>query len=318
MAWTAVALIVVVGLARGPADRGRAAARHRHGDLGDPDRPAHVRAGDALLRGPAAGRRQGGGEEPDRRRDPRRHQRDQHRQDRHADAEPDDGLDAVHRRRLVHRRRRGLPQDRRHPCRSPDAEVPDFTRLAYALVLDSDATVGDDGAVIGDPTEAALVVLAAKLGRRRRPDPAGLPPAGARCRSTPSTSSWRPSTASTIDGRLLRRRAGQGCPRRRPGPVHHGRRPASARQPGADRAGARPDRGGQPADGGEGPAGARLRRAGHRAPRSRPQLSADPMCAHPRPRVRRDGGHHRPAAAVGQGGRRDGAAGRHRRPHDHR
>ncbi|MBB3084484.1 cation-translocating P-type ATPase [Geodermatophilus sabuli] len=44
------------------------------------------------------------------------------------------------------------------------SELPDFTRLAYALVLDSDATVGDDGAVIGDPTEAALVVLAAKLG----------------------------------------------------------------------------------------------------------------------------------------------------------
>jgi P-type Ca2+ transporter type 2C len=42
--------------------------------------------------------------------------------------------------------------------------VPDFTRLALGLALDSDATVGDDGAVIGDPTEAALVVLAAKLG----------------------------------------------------------------------------------------------------------------------------------------------------------
>src|SRR5215212_1790189 len=44
------------------------------------------------------------------------------------------------------------------------APVPDFTRLALGLALDSDATVGDDGAVIGDPTEAALVVLAAKLG----------------------------------------------------------------------------------------------------------------------------------------------------------
>jgi Ca2+-transporting ATPase len=32
------------------------------------------------------------------------------------------------------------------------------------LALDSDATVSDDGAVVGDPTEAALVVLAAKLG----------------------------------------------------------------------------------------------------------------------------------------------------------
>jgi Ca2+-transporting ATPase len=43
-------------------------------------------------------------------------------------------------------------------------DVPDFTRLAYGLCLDSDATVSDDGAVVGDPTEAALVVLAAKLG----------------------------------------------------------------------------------------------------------------------------------------------------------
>ncbi len=42
--------------------------------------------------------------------------------------------------------------------------VPDFTRLALGLVLDSDATVTDDGDVVGDPTEAALVVLAAKLG----------------------------------------------------------------------------------------------------------------------------------------------------------
>ena len=44
------------------------------------------------------------------------------------------------------------------------APVPDFTRLALGLVLDSDATVSDDGDVVGDPTEAALVVLAAKLG----------------------------------------------------------------------------------------------------------------------------------------------------------
>lgn len=42
--------------------------------------------------------------------------------------------------------------------------VPDFTRLALGLCLCSDATVSDDGAVVGDPTEAALVVLAAKLG----------------------------------------------------------------------------------------------------------------------------------------------------------
>jgi Ca2+-transporting ATPase len=45
-----------------------------------------------------------------------------------------------------------------------DDTVPDFTPLAMALVLASDASVSDDGAVVGDPTEAALVVLAAKLG----------------------------------------------------------------------------------------------------------------------------------------------------------
>jgi Ca2+-transporting ATPase len=43
-------------------------------------------------------------------------------------------------------------------------ETPDFTRLAMGLCLDSDATVSNDGVVVGDPTEAALVVLAAKLG----------------------------------------------------------------------------------------------------------------------------------------------------------
>ena len=36
--------------------------------------------------------------------------------------------------------------------------------MALGLVLCSDATVGDDESIIGDPTEAALVVLAAKIG----------------------------------------------------------------------------------------------------------------------------------------------------------
>ena len=61
------------------------------------------------------------------------------------------------------------------------APAPDLTPLAYGLALDSDATVSDDGAVIGDPTEAALVVLAAKLGvdavetRRTYPREAEVP-----------------------------------------------------------------------------------------------------------------------------------------------
>ncbi len=42
--------------------------------------------------------------------------------------------------------------------------LPDFTGLALGLALCSDATVADDESIIGDPTEAALVVLAAKIG----------------------------------------------------------------------------------------------------------------------------------------------------------
>ncbi|MDZ8274673.1 cation-translocating P-type ATPase [Microbacterium aquimaris] len=49
----------------------------------------------------------------------------------------------------------------RHAAGSP---VPEFHRLAYGLTLCSDATVSDDGEVVGDPTEAALIVLAAKMG----------------------------------------------------------------------------------------------------------------------------------------------------------
>jgi len=43
-------------------------------------------------------------------------------------------------------------------------DPPDFHRLALGLCLCTDATVGDDESVIGDPTEAAFVVLAAKMG----------------------------------------------------------------------------------------------------------------------------------------------------------
>jgi P-type Ca2+ transporter type 2C len=42
--------------------------------------------------------------------------------------------------------------------------APDFSRLALGLTLCTDANVGEDESVIGDPTEAAFVVLAAKMG----------------------------------------------------------------------------------------------------------------------------------------------------------
>ena len=55
------------------------------------------------------------------------------------------------------------------------APVPDFRRLALGLVLSCDATVGDDESVIGDPTEAAFVVLAAKMGVDAEETRAALP-----------------------------------------------------------------------------------------------------------------------------------------------
>ena len=61
------------------------------------------------------------------------------------------------------------------------------------MALCSDATV-TDGQIVGDPTEAALVVLAAKGGsmfRTRERRTQGSP----KCRSTRPTSTWPPSTA---------------------------------------------------------------------------------------------------------------------------
>ena len=54
-------------------------------------------------------------------------------------------------------------------------ETPDFHRLALGLTLCTDATVADDGSVIGDPTEAAFVVLAAKMGADAEETRATLP-----------------------------------------------------------------------------------------------------------------------------------------------
>ncbi len=53
--------------------------------------------------------------------------------------------------------------------------LPYFQRLALGLTLCTDATVADDGSVIGDPTEAAFVVLAAKMGVDAEETRAALP-----------------------------------------------------------------------------------------------------------------------------------------------
>ena len=164
IAWSAVAFIFVVGPGPGDPGQAAAAARDRHGHLRHPDGPARLRLRAALHGGEAARRGQGDREEPDRRRDARRDECHQQRQDRHAHDEPDDGVGHLRRRLVVHGRGRGLPQDRRDHAPWPAPRSPDFTRLALGLCLDSDATVDDAGNVVGDPTEAALVVLAARLG----------------------------------------------------------------------------------------------------------------------------------------------------------
>ena len=196
------------------------------------------------------------------------------------------------------------------------APTPDFTRLALRPGLDSDATVSDDGAVVGDPTEAALVVLAAKLGvdaeETRRTYP--------RLAEVPFDSAYKFMATFhrvPVDGaeRVVELVKGgpdvvlARCTRRG--------RPA-ARAPGPDRRGvARPSRR---------PTGRWPRRAcgcspsppaflddGRATTRSRPT-----RCRSRGAHVRRHGRHHRPAAAEAKVAVEIALRRRHRRPHDHR
>ena len=133
--------------------------------------------------------------------------------------------------------------------------VPDFTRLALGLVLSCDATVGDDESVIGDPTEAAFVVLAAKMGVGAEETRAALPASrrgavrfrvqvhGDVPRSAGLDQRRRPARAALHDG--------QGRARRRHRPLQPR---ALARRAGADRRRARRAARREPADVGAGPA----------------------------------------------------------------
>ena len=85
------------------------------------------------------------------------------RQDRHAHAQPDDGPPAGRRRAPLQRRRRGLLDRRAGSCTSPAASDGPLEPFLLPMALANDAVIRD-GACIGDPTEGALVVLAAKGG----------------------------------------------------------------------------------------------------------------------------------------------------------
>ena len=146
------------------------------------------------------------------------------------------------------------------------APVPDFTRLALGLVLDSDATVDDDGTVVGDPTEAALVVLAAKLGVSAEETRRAYP----RLAEVPFDSDYKFMATFhrvALDGQRARHRARQGRAGRRARPLHAGGRSAE-RLAGADRPGARGHRRREPADGRAGAARPRVRRAPRRRRRA--------------------------------------------------
>ena len=144
------------------------------------------------------------------------------------------------------------------------APVPDFTRLALGLVLDSDATVGDDGSVVGDPTEAALVVLAAKLGVDAEETRRAYPRLG----EVPFDSDYKFMATFhrvTLDGIERVVQLVKGGPDVVLARCTHSRRGGRLR--GADRRGPLGHRRRERADGREGSACARIRRAVRRGER---------------------------------------------------
>ena len=155
------------------------------------------------------------------------------------------------------------------------APVPDFTRLALGLALDSDATVADDGAVVGDPTEAALVVLAAKLGVDAEETRRAYP----RIAEVPFDSDYKFMATFhryPVDGAERVIELVKGAPdvvlarcSHSGGPLSGSQVPIADAPPGHRRR--------QRADGREGPAGARLRRPAASTTTSSPAMADDPM-----------------------------------------
>ena len=159
-------------------------------------------------------------------------ERHQHRQDRHAHDERDDGDDDATPTARGSRSRAAATARPARSSASAGVPVPDFTRLGLGLVLDSDATVGDDGAVIGDPTEAALVVLAAKMGVDAEETRARLPaPRRGAVRLRVQVHGDVPPRPQVGRAHERALHDGQGRARRRPRPVQAGARWHGAQVP---------------------------------------------------------------------------------------
>ena len=204
------------------------------------------------------------------------------------------------------------------------SEVPDFRRLALGLTLCSDATVADDESIIGDPTEAALVVLAAKMSTDAEHTRNSL----ARRAEVPFDSEYKfmatfHDRPDWLAGGMLKERhfmTVKGAPDVVAGAVQ----PRPLAQPGdPDRRGPQGDTRRQPAAIREGATRPRVRCARPRRPK---HVSRDRGSDGGRARshLRRAGRDHRPPPHRGgrrrphRAARRDRRAHDHRRPHGHR
>ena len=163
MAAAALGLVVVLGLIRGGVVRRPVPGRDQPRNRGHPDGTARGRDDDALA-GDAGARGQGrdreaaalGG-------DARLHVRDLLRQDGDADAEPDDRPPADRRRDGATRSTgEGYSTEGKILRVAGETDAP-LDPFLMPMALANDAAV-HDGEIVGDPTEAALVVLAAKGG----------------------------------------------------------------------------------------------------------------------------------------------------------
>ena len=289
--------------ADGRAARRSLARRRRH-----PRGASRDRHGRALARRATHGRAQCDRPATSRGRDARLHDLHLRRQDRHAHAKRDG--------RAAHGRRRRRVAGHRRPVSSREAGRPhdaDFALLLEMAAANNDARAGADGALLGDPTETALLV-AARLAR------AQTHPADSRIADLPFDSQRKRMTTvhetSTVASWRSRRAAPMSssrCARTRSCAARSSRSTTGSASASMSRTRPLPPT-----------ASVRLRSrcaTCPQAPRRRRALSstaARSRRGRARPHVRRHHRPRRPAAARGARRHRRVPAGRHPRGDDHR
>ncbi len=244
IAGIALAVSLGLGLFRGTRAPGAVPQRGRVRRRRHPDRAPGRRHGHPVEGLADARRRRRDHEAPAFGRDARLDLRAQLRQDRHPHAQPDDRRPDGGRRPPLHDpRRRLLDRRARSPHTGGQPDVP-LEQYLLPMALCADAEVRD-GALVGDPTEGALVVLAAKGGvdptltRERYPRVATLP-FDAAYKMMATFHAMKDAAGKDVirgyikgapDQLLARRRQ-----RPRPGRHRGSRRAAARRLPGGERA----------------------------------------------------------------------------------